>query len=147
MHGARWKIFGRTPPWKQIPEGYDLSGDSDKMLGTFENQEIEVVPELSGERVRNALENAIREFETWVPVKTTRRSGTVLQLLKASMDGPSSLSISYYGKDYRFSGEWVSAVRRMSGHIIGEEFGLRNSDKGNARSFVQGGGELPETGP
>ena len=120
--GAVEDLWPDSASWKQIPEGYDLSGDSARCRELLQNQEIEVVPELSGERVRNALENAIREFETWVPGANDRRSGTVFaQLLKASMDGHSSLSISYYGKDYRFSGEWVSAVRRMSGHIIREE--------------------------
>ena len=120
--GAVEDLWSDSASWKQIPEGYNLFGNSARCRELLQNQEIEVVPELSGERVRKALETAIREFEDWVPGANDRRSGTVFaQLLKASMYGHSSLSISYYGKDYRFSGEWVSAVRRMSGHIIGVE--------------------------
>ncbi len=114
-------LWPNNSPWKQIPEGYDLSIDCANCRDWLREGKVTVQPELT-EKMNEVLSDSLLDFEEWKPGKDMEKMSTGFKrLLKASVSESGSFALNFYRKNYEFSGDWVAAVRRMSAFIIGEE--------------------------
>ena len=113
-------IWPDDSPWKLLPERYDYRSDCARCRSLFNNDEIEVQPELT-EAAKKALGVALHDFESWTPGADLDRMKTGFRSLLKEC-GSKGLSISFKSrKDYEIFGELVPAIRRMSAYVVGEE--------------------------
>ena len=118
--GSVEQLWPADSLWKSLPDNYDHSIDCNNCLKWLEEGAVVFEPELS-ETVKEKLFAALREFLDYKSGTDLSKNSTIFQrLLKDSMRESQILKVTYK-KSFETSGEWVSAIQRVSAYIIGEE--------------------------